>query len=192
MVPRNQIEGVALNNGKVEIMYFYSDLYENEQNLSELSKKLSRKRRDIEIRLVNIDEPENEELTELYEVNMVPLIIFLTPNGEIAARRFLPLSAEDVVHEIVDQIGKGELPNPVVEKIRTRISESLKNITKRNDLTELIVEQIENDLMEVNIESEIYEMVNSHISAINHAISDLQELRRNLQRFSKKQNVFIV
>jgi len=192
MVPRNPIEGVTLNNGKVEIMYFYSDLYENEQNLSELSKKLSRKRRDIEIRLVNIDEPENEELTELYEVNMVPLIIFLTPNGEIAARRFLPLSAEDVVHEIVDQIGKGELPNPVVEKIRTRISESLKNITKRNDLTELIVEQIENDLLEVNVESEIYEMVNSHISAINHAISDLQELRRNLQRFSKKQNAFIV
>jgi len=192
MVPRNQIEGVTLNNGKVEIMYFYSDLYENEQNLSELSKKLSRKRRDIEIRLVNIDEPENEELTELYEVNMVPLIIFLTPNGDIAARRFLPLSAEDVVHEIVDQIGKGELPNPVVEKIRTRISESLKNITKRNDLTELIVEQIENDLLEVNVESEIYEMVNSHISAINHAISDLQELRRNLQRFSKKQSAFIV
>lgn len=177
---------------KVEIMYFYSDLYENEKTLSRLSKKLSRKRKDIEIRLVNIDDPGNEELTEVYGVSMVPLIIFLTPRGEVAAKRFLPLSAEDVVNEIADQINKGELPNPVVEEIRTKILESFGSVTKRNELTELIVEQIENDLMEASSETEIYELVNSHISSINHAVSDLQGLKKVLQRYSKKQSDFVV
>ena len=82
-------EGIVLSERKVEIMYFYSDLYENERSLSKLSKKLSQARKDIQIRLVNIDNPENDELTEMYGVNMVPLIIFLTPKGEVAARRFL-------------------------------------------------------------------------------------------------------
>jgi hypothetical protein len=181
-----------LSERKVEIMYFYSDVCENERTLSKLSKKLSQSRKDIQIRLVNIDDPGNEGLTELYDVNTVPLIIFLTPGGEIAARRFLPLSAKDVVYEITDQINKGKLPNPVAEEIRTKILESFKSITKRNELTELIVEQIENDLMEANLESEVRELVNSHISAINHTVSDLQEFRRILQKFSKKQTDFIV
>lgn len=181
-----------MSNRKVEIMYFYSDLYENEKNLSELTKKLSRKRKDIQIRLVNIDDPRNEELTELYGVSMVPLIIFLTPRGEIAARRFLPLSEEYIVDEITDRINSGELPNSLVEQTRTRILESFKSVTKRNDLTELTVEQIENDLMEASSESEICELVSSHISAINHTLSDLQEFKRVLQKFSKRQEDFIV
>jgi len=181
-----------LSNRKVEIVYFYSDLYENEKNLSELTKKLSRKRKDIQIRLVNIDDPRNEELTELYGVSMVPLIIFLTPRGEIAAKRFLPLSEEYIVDEIADRINSGELPNPLVEQIRTRVLESFKSVTKRNDLTELIVEQIENDLMEASSESDICELVSSHISAINHTVSDLQEFKRVLQKFSKKREAFIV
>ncbi|MCW4025870.1 MAG: hypothetical protein NWE76_00115, partial [Candidatus Bathyarchaeota archaeon] len=102
-----------MRNRKVEVMYFYSDLYENEKKLSELSRKLSRKMKSIQIRLVNIDDPSNEELTELYGVSMVPLMIFLTPRGEIAARRFLPLSEENTVEEIADQIDKGKLPNPL-------------------------------------------------------------------------------
>jgi len=101
-----------LNNRKVEIMYFYSDMYENEKNLSEITRKISQQRKDIQIRLVNIDDPRNEELAELYGVNMVPLLIFLTPEGEIAAKRFLPLSAEDIVHEIAEKISKGQLPSP--------------------------------------------------------------------------------
>ncbi|MCW4020958.1 MAG: hypothetical protein NWF14_07005 [Candidatus Bathyarchaeota archaeon] len=181
-----------MSESKVEVMYFYSDLYENEKNLSKISRKLSHKRKDIQIRLVNIDDPGNEELAELYGVNMVPLIIFLTPRGEIAARRFLPLSAEDVVHEIADQIYKGELPNPLVEEIRTRILESFKSVTKRNDLTEIMAEQVETDLMEASTESEICELVNSHISAINHTVSDLQEFKRVLQKHQKKQSNFIV
>jgi len=181
-----------LSNRKVEIVYFYSDLYENEKNLSELTRKLSRKRKDIRIRLVNIDDPRNEELTELYGVSMVPLIVFLTPRGEIAARRFLPLSEEYIVEEIADRINSGELPNPLVEQIRTRILESFKSVTKRNDLTELIVEQIENDLMEASSESEMCELVSSHISAVNHTVSDLQEFKRVLQKFSRRREGFIV
>ena len=134
-----------MSNRKVEVMYFYSDLYENEKNLSELSRKLSRKMKGIQIRLVNIDDPRNEELTELYGVSMVPLIIFLTPRGEIAARRCLPLSEEYVVEDIADRINKGELPSPKVEEIRTKILESFKSVTKRNDLTELIAEQIDEE-----------------------------------------------
>jgi len=181
-----------LNDRKVEIMYFYSDMCESEKSLSRLTKKLGRSRKDIEVRLVNIDDPGNEELTELYGVNTVPLIIFLTPKGEIAARRFLPLSAEDVVYEIADQINKGELPNPAAEEIRSRILEAFKSVTKRNDLTELIVEQIENDLMEASLESEICELVSSHISAINHTVSDLEEFKRILQKFSRKPKNFVV
>ena len=97
-----------------------------------------------------------------------------------------------MVQDITDQINKGELPNPGAEETRTKILESLKSVTKRNEMTELIVEQIENDLSEVGRESEIYELVNSHISGINHAVSDLQELRKILQKFSKKQDAFIV
>lgn len=181
-----------MRNRKVEVMYFYSDLYENEKKLSELSRKLSRKMKGIQIRLVNIDDPRNEELTELYGVSMVPLMIFLTPRGEIAARRFLPLSEENTVEEIADQIDKGKLPNPLVEEIRTRILESVRSVTKRNDLTELISEQIENDLIEASSESEISDLVNSHVSAINHTVSDLREFKRVLQKFSKRRDNFIV
>ena len=181
-----------MSNRKVEVMYFYSDLYENEKNLSELSMKLSRKRKDIQIRLVNIDDPRNEDLTELYGVSMVPLIIFLNPRGEIAARRFLPLSEEYIVEEIADRINKGELPNPLVNEIRTKILESFGSVIKRNDLTDLIADQIENDLVEASSESEICELVNSHISAINHTVSDLREFKRVLQKFSKKRDDFVV
>jgi hypothetical protein len=182
----------ALSEGKVEVMYFYSDMHENKKNLSEITRKLGRKRRDIEIRLVNIDDPGNEEIANLYGVNMVPLIIFLTPKGQVAAKRFLPLSAENIVQEITDQIYKGELPNPLVEETRTKILEALKSATKRNELTDLVVEQIETDLEEASMKTEIHELVNSHISAINHAVNDLQELKRILQRFSKKQDSFVV
>ena len=181
-----------MSDRKVEVMYFYSDMYENRRSLSKLRKKLSQKRSDIQIRLVNIDDPGNEELTELYGVDIVPVIIFLTAKGEIAARRFLPLTAEDVVHEIADRINRGELPNPAIEKSRTKILEAFRSVANRNELTELVAEQIEGDLMEASQESDIYEMVNSHISAINHTISDLQEFKRILQRFSKKQDAFVV
>jgi hypothetical protein len=181
-----------LSDRKVEIMYFYSDTNENEKRLSKLSRKLSRKRKDIKIHLVNIDDPINGELTEVYGVNIVPLMIFLTPRGEIAARRFLPLSAEDVVDEITDQINKGELPNPMLEETRMKILEAFLSVTKRNDLTELVAEQIENDLAEASSESEINELVNSHISSINHTISDLHEFKKALQKFSKKRNNFVV
>ena len=100
-----------MNSKKVEIIYFYSDMHEDEDELSIISRKLSQKRSDIQIHLINIDDPRNEELTQLYEVNIVPLLVFLTPRGEIAARLSLPLSAEDVVQEIADRINMGKLPN---------------------------------------------------------------------------------
>jgi len=181
-----------LSDKKVEVMYFYSDMQEDEKALSKISRKLSRKRNEMQIRLINIEDPRNGELTDLYGVNIVPLLVFLTSRGEIAARRFLPLSAEDVVQEIADQVCRGELPNPWVEEVRTRMLEALKSVTRRNDLTELVVEQIESDLMEASAESEIFEMVNSHISAINHAISDLQEFKKVLKKYEKHRNDFVV
>jgi len=111
---------------------------------------------------------------------------------KIAARRFLPLSAEDVVHEIVDQINNGTLPNQVTEEIRTKLLESLKSSVKRDAMIELIAEEIENEMSEANLESELYERINAHISKINHMISDLTELKRVLQRFSKRQNDFVI
>jgi len=181
-----------LNNRKVEIMYFYSDMYENEKNLSEITRKISQQRKDIQIRLVNIDDPRNEELAELYGVNMVPLLIFLTPEGEIAAKRFLPLSAEDIVHEIAEKISKGQLPSPHVEEIKTKIQEAFKSVTRRNELTDLVVEQIESDLVETSMEQEVEELISSHISAINHTVSDLLEIKKILQKFSKKSANFVV
>jgi len=181
-----------LSSKKVEIIYFYSDMHEDEDELSSVSRKLSQKRRDINIHLINIDDPRNEELTELYEVNIVPLLVFLTPRGEIAARLSVPLSAEDVVQEIADRINMGKLPNPAVEERRRKILENLKSINRRNDLTEVIIEQIETDLMEALTESEIAEMVNSHVSAVNHAISDLEEIKKVLKRYQKPRNDFVV
>jgi len=181
-----------LNDKKVEIIYFYSDMHEDEDELSSISRKIAQKRRDINIHLINIDDPRNEELTQLYEVNIVPLLVFLTPKGEIAARLSLPLSAEDVVQEIADRINMGKLPNLTVEERRTKILENLKSINRRNDLTEVIIEQIETDLMEALTESEITEMVNSHVSAVNHAISDLEEIKKVLKRYQKPRNDFVI
>jgi hypothetical protein len=181
-----------MRDRKVEIMYFYSDLYENRKGLSGLSKKLRQKRKDISIRLVNVEDPENEELTELYKVNMVPVMVFLTLNGEVAARRSVPLSAEKIIEDVADRINKGELPNPAVEEIRAKILESFRSATKRDELTQLVAEQFENDLMGAGPESEIYERVNHHISAINHTIHDLEALKRVLQKFSKNQHDFVV
>ncbi len=181
-----------MSSKKVEIIYFYSDLHEDEDELSSISRKLAQKRRDIHIHLINIDDPRNEELAQLYEVNVVPLLVFLTPRGEIAARLSLPLSAEDVVQEIADRINMGKLPNPAVEERRTRILESLKSIDRRNDLTEVIIEQIETDLMEALTESEIAELINSHVSAVNHAISDLEEIKKVLKRYQKPRNDFVI
>ena len=181
-----------MSDKKVEIIYFYSDVHEDEDELSNISRKLAQKRRDIQIHLINIDDPRNEELTELYEVNIVPLLVFLTPRGEIAARLSLPLSAEDIVQEIADRINMGKLPNPTVEERRMKILESLKSISRRNDLIEEIIGQIETDLMEALTEAEITELVNSHISAVNHAISDLEEIKRVLKKYQRLQNDFII
>jgi len=180
-----------LHDKKVEIIYFYSDLQEDENELSNVSKKISQKRRDINIHLINVDDPRNEELAQLYEVNMVPMLIFLTPGGEVAARLSIPLSAEEIIQEIADKISAGKLPNPAVEEKRRKILESLKNIDRRSELTDLIIEQIEDDLMEAITKSEITEVVNSHISAVNHTIRDLEEIRRILKKYQKPHETFV-
>ncbi len=181
-----------MRDRKIEIMYFYSDLYENRKGLSKLSRKIRQKREDIMIRLVNVEDPENEELAELYRVNMVPVMVFLTLKGEVAARRSVSLSAEDVIEDVTDRINKGELPNPSVEEMRTKILEAFRSVTKRDELTQLVAEQIENDLMEAGPESEIYERINRHVSAINHTMNDLEALKRVLQQFSKNLHDFVV
>lgn len=181
-----------MSENKIEVMYFYSDFNENEKILFNIRNKIRKERKDIEIRLVNIDDPGNKELTDVYRVNSVPLLVFLTPKGKIAARRSLPLSAEDIVNEISDRINKGELPNSHVENIRTKILETLKTVTKRNELVELAIEQIDEDLVEANLGKEIVDLIGSHISAINHTISDLQELRKVLQKFFKREDEFVI
>ena len=177
---------------KVEIIYFYSNLQEDESELSNASKKISQKRRDINIHLINVDDPTNEELAQLYEVDIVPTLIFLTPGGEVAARLSVSLSAEEVIQEIADKISAGELPNPAVEEKRREILENLKNIDRRSDLTDIIIEQIADNLMEAITKSEIIEIVNSHISAVNHTIRDLEEIRRILKKHQKPHEIFIV
>jgi len=181
-----------LSDKKVEIIYFYSDIHEDEDELSDISRKIAQKRRDIHIHLINIDDPRNEELTELYEVNIVPLLVFLTPRGEIAARLSLPLSAEDVVQEIADRINMGKLPNPAVEERRMKIMESLKSISRRNNLTGEIIGQIETDLMEALTEAEITDLINSHVSVVNHAISDLEEIKKVLKKYQRLRSDFVV
>jgi hypothetical protein len=173
-------------------MYFYSDLYEDEKSLSKISRKICREIKDVQIRLINVENPKNKEVAESYGVNMVPIMIFLTPKGKVAARRSLPLSSGNVVQEVAGRINKGELPDQVVEDIRTKILEALGTVIKRSDLTQLVIEQVKNDLLEADSESELYELVDSQISFINHAISDLQEFRKVLQKFSKKQHNFVV
>jgi len=181
-----------MSNRKIEVMYFYSDLYESERKLSRLCKNLSQERRDMKVRLVNVEDPENEDITRLYDVSVVPVMVFLTPNGEVAARRCLPLSAKEVIEEVTERINKGELPNSVAEQMRQRIVSASKSITKRNDLTQIIVEQVINDAQEADSESELYELINSHISAVNHTIQDLQNFRELLQKFSARRSHFVV
>lgn len=181
-----------MTSKKIEIMYFYSDLYESERKLSRLCKSLSKERKDIKIKLVNVEDPENEDVTRLYSVNMVPVMIFLTPKGEVAARRCMPLSVKEVIEEVTQRISNGELPNPVAERVRQKILDAFRSVTKRNDLTQLIVDEVMNDLQEADSELELYEMINSHISAINHTIHDLQSFKQVLQKFSKGQQHFVV
>ena len=181
-----------MSGKKVEIIYFYSNMNEDEDELSIISRRISRKRRDIDIHLINVDDPRNEELTQLYEVNIVPLLVFLTPKGEVAARLSIPLSAEDIVQEIADKINTGKLPDPKVEKTRGMILKRLKSISGRNDLTSLMIEQLEDDLMEALTESEIAEIIDSYISAINHTIRDLEEIREILKKYQKPRGNFII
>jgi len=181
-----------LSGKKVEIIYFYSNINEDEDELSIISRRISRKRRDIDIHLINVDDPRNEELTQLYEVDIVPLLVFLTPKGEVAARLSIPLSAEDIVQEIADKINTGKLPDPKVKKTRGMILKGLKSISGRNDLTNLMIEQIEDDLMEALTESEIAEIIDSYISAINHTIRDLEEIREILKKYQKPRGNFII
>ena len=181
-----------MSEKKVEIIYFYSNMNEDEDELSIISRRISRKRRDIDIHLINVDDPRNEELTQLYEVDIVPLLVFLTPKGEVAARLSIPLSAEDIVQEIADKINTGKLPDPKVEKTRGMILKGLKSISGRNDLTSLMIEQIEDDLMEALTESEITEIIDSYISAVNHTIRDLKEIREILKKYQKPRGSFII
>ena len=181
-----------MSRRKIEIMYFYSDLYESERKLSEIRKSLNKERKDIRIQLVNVEDPENEDVTKLYDVNMVPVMVFLTPEGEIAARRRSPLSDKDVIAEVTERISGGELPDAAVEEIRQKVMTAFKSVTKRNDLTQLVVDQVLNDVQEADTESELYELINSHISAINHTMLDLQNIKEVLQKFSKKQPEFVV
>ncbi|MEM2321383.1 MAG: hypothetical protein QXS79_05855 [Candidatus Bathyarchaeia archaeon] len=177
---------------KLEIIYFYSSLYENEESLLPVVKRLRRKRKDVNVRLVDIEDPENVGLTELYNVNSVPLAIFLTPKGVIAARKSISLSDESVINSILDRIIKGDLPKPKVDEMRKVILGSIQSIPKRNELTELIVNQIENDILEADSEDEVYETVNLHISIINHIIRDLEEFRRTLQARIRRDQNFII
>jgi len=181
-----------LSRRKIEIVYFYSDLYESERKLSKVCRNLNRERRDLRIRLVNVEDPDNEDMAKLYDINMVPVIVFLTPKGEIAAKRCLPLSSKEVIEEVAERINKGELPNPAAEQIREKIVSALRSVTKRNDLTQLTVDQFINDIQEADSESELYELVNSHISALNHTMHDLQNFKEALQKFSRKQPYFVV
>lgn len=181
-----------MSENKVEIMYFYSDLYESRRSLLPIVRRLRKKRKYIQIRLINVEDPENSELTELYDVNSVPLIIFLTPKGEVAARKSLPLSDENVIDDIANRIVKGDLPKPQVNELKRKIVKSFKSVSRRNELTQLLIEQIESDILEADSEAEIYNIVNFHISTINHTISDLEEYKRVLQKYMKKQQNFII
>ena len=187
---------MLMNKGKkVEIMYFYSDLYESKRRLLPIIKKLRRKRKDVRVRLINVEDPENDELTEFYGVNIVPLIIFLTPEGEVATRKSIPLSDKNAIielNELANQVARGDLPKPQVNRLRRKILESFKSVSRRNELTQLMVEQIKSDILEADSEEEICEAINVHISAINHTISDLKEYRKILQKYMKRQQNFIV
>lgn len=177
---------------KIEIIYFYSSIYENKRNLLPIVKKLRRTRKDLNVRLINVDEPENVDLVELYNVNSVPLMIFLTPKGEVASRKSISLSEEGVINDIVDRVIRGDLPKPHVDGLRRRILESLKSVSRRNELTQLMVEQIESDLLEADSEDEICELINLHISMINHTIRDLEEFKKALQAHLRGNQSFIV
>jgi hypothetical protein len=181
-----------MSRRKIEIMYFYSDIYESERKLSRLSKNLNKEKNNIRIRLVNIEDPENEDVTRSYDINMVPVMVFFNPKGEIAARRCLPLTAKEAIDEVTNRINKGELPNLATEQIRQNIINAFKTVTKRNDLTQLIVDQVLNDVQEVDSELELRELINSHISSINHTIGDLTNFKQVLQNFSKKETHFLI
>ncbi|MBS7648216.1 MAG: hypothetical protein QXK89_08835 [Candidatus Bathyarchaeia archaeon] len=181
-----------MSEEKVEIMYFYSDIYESKRNLLPIVRKIQGRRKDIRVRLVNVEDPENTELAEVYNVSRVPLVIFLTPKGEIASRKSIPLSDENTINDIANQIIKGELPKPYVNELRRKILESFKSVSRRNELTQLMVEQIESDILEADSEAEIYDAISLHISAINHTISDLEEYKKVLQKYMRKQQSFIV
>lgn len=181
-----------MSDEKVEIIYFYSDFYESKRSLIPLTRRLQKKRKDIRVRLINVEDPENIDLTEFYNVNNVPLLIFLTPNGEVAARKSIPLSDESTINEIANQIIKGELPKPQVNELRRKIMESFNSVSMRNELTQIMIEQIKSDILEADSEKEIYDIINFHISAINHTISDLEEYRKILQKYMGKRQNFII
>ncbi|MEM3715616.1 MAG: thioredoxin family protein [Candidatus Bathyarchaeia archaeon] len=182
----------SVKKEKIEIMYFYSDLYESRRSLLPIVKKLKRKRPDIRVHLINVEDPENEDLTENYGVKSVPLVIFLTPKGEVASRKSVPLSDEDTIDEIAERVIKGDLPKPEVNELKRKILESFKSVSRRNELTQLISEQIESDILEADSEKEIYDAINLYISVINHTINDLEDYRRVLQKYMVRQKNFIV
>jgi hypothetical protein len=177
---------------KVEIIYFYSDLYESKRSLLPIARRLQKMRKDINVRLVNVEDPENVELAELYNVNSVPLVVFLTPQGDVASRKSISLADENIINDIANKIVKGDLPKPNVNDLRKKILDSLKAVSRRNDLTQLIIEQVESDILEADSEEDICNAVNLHLSVINHTIRDLEEYKRTLQAYIKRNQGFII
>jgi hypothetical protein len=177
---------------KVEILYFYSDSDESEVNLTNLRDEINTKRADMLIQLINIEDPANVELTELFNVEIVPFIVFLTSKGKIAARKYLSLSNEDVLFKIVEQINIGELPNPDLEITRNNLIVSLRSITKRNLASKMLFEQMEIDIFEADSKDNLQQILDSNLSMINHIIKDLKESKRILKSYLKKVPEFII
>ncbi|MEM1515256.1 MAG: hypothetical protein QXH24_04310 [Candidatus Bathyarchaeia archaeon] len=180
------------NRRKIEVIYFYSSLHESKQSLLPIVRKLRGEKKNINVRLVDIDEPRNVELTELYNVNRVPLVIFLTPEGAVASRKSTSLSDEVTINSVIEQVISGDLPKPHVDEMRRKILDLLKSVPRRNELTQLMVEQMESDFLEADSEDDVYETMSSHVSMINHTIRDLEELKRILQAHIKGGQSFIV
>lgn len=176
---------------KVEIIYFYSSFYENKKNLLPVVRRLKR-RKDVNVRLVDIEDPENVELAELYNVNSVPLAIFLTSKGVIASRKSISLLDENMINDILERVLSGDLPKPKVDELKKVFLVSIRSIPRRSELMELIINQIENDILEADSEDEVYNVVDLNISMINHMIRDLEEFKKALQMHIRRGQNFIV
>ena len=113
LLARNSLEPqLALNNGQPTIIEFYADWCKVCQEMAPSIQIIKEKYVDIDIILLNVDNPKWLDLIEKYQVNGIPQLNFFDINGNQAGRLIGLKNKEDLMQFTRSLLNKEDLPSP--------------------------------------------------------------------------------